>query len=127
MKTVFKILGFMFYYFSPFVIVYFNHAVFADGGFDVDMLGLIIVLGSFFGLYKYIEKKRKLNEIQDKNKLFIIIWVGVKRLLTMLALYWVLVTVDDNIDKLVLTVQLMSISFVLGFIFSILGNKKKIQ
>ena len=124
MKRFFKVLGFLFYYFSPFVIVYLNHAVLVDGGFDVDVLGLIIVLGAVFGVYKYIEKRKNLNEIQDRNKMFIICWVGFKRVLSMIGLYWLLVTVDDNIDKLVLTVQLMTASFVLGFIFNVLGNKK---
>ena len=82
------------------------------------------MLGAVFGVYKYIEKRKNLNEIQDRNKMFIICWVGFKRVLSMIGLYWLLVTVDDNIDKLVLTVQLMTASFVLGFIFNVLGNKK---
>lgn len=114
----------MFYYFSPFFIVYLNHAILVDGTLDVSVIGLIIMVGSIFGVYKFIEKKKNLSEIQDKSKMFIVCWIGIKRVLMTIILWWGLVTIRDNIDRLELTIQLLTVSFTLGFIFNVLGNRK---
>ena len=124
MKKVFKVLGFLFYYISPFIIVYLNHAVLEDGGFNVDLTGLLIVLIAVFGLYKWLEHKKNIKEIQDKNKMFIIVWNGFKRIGVSVLLYWLLVTIDDNIAKLVLTMQLLTLTFIIGFLFTVLGERK---
>lgn len=125
MKKFFKVLGFLFYYASPFIIVYYNHAVLEDGGYNVDLVGLLIVLVAIFGVFKWLEHKKNIREIQDKSKMFIIIWNGFKRIGSSLLLYWLLCTINDNIAKLVLTIQLLTLTFVLGLIFTVLGNKKK--
>jgi len=128
MKITFKILGFIFNYLSPFVIVYYNHAVLVDGGVDVGILGMIIALGGVFGIYKYIEKRKRLSEIQDKNKMFITVYTGIKRLLITFALWWILITINSNIGDLILTVKLFTLTFVVGFIFNLLGTRvKKVQ
>jgi small-conductance mechanosensitive channel len=124
MKKVFKVLGFLFYYISPFIIVYLNHAVLEDGGFNVDLTGLLIVLIAVFGLYKWLEHKKNIKEIQDKSKMFIIMWNGFKRIGVSVLLYWLLVTIDDNIAKLVLTMQLLTLTFIIGFLFTVLGERK---
>jgi len=128
MKHIFKVLGFIFNYFSPFVIVYFNHAVLVDGGVDYGILGMIIVIGGVFGIYKYVEKKKRLSEIQDKNKLFITVYNGIKRLLITFALWWILRTINNNIGDLILTVKLFTLTFIVGFVFNLLGTRvKKVQ
>ena len=124
MRNTFKIFGFLFYYISPFVIVYFNHAVLVDGSIDVDVTGLIIVLSAVIGLYKWFEHKKNIKEIQDKSKMFIIVWNGFKRIGISILLYWLLITIDDNIAKLVLTMKLLTATFIVGFIFTVLGNRK---
>ena len=124
MKKVFKVFGFLFYYISPFVIVYLNHAVMVEGGIDVDVMGLLIVLIAVFGLYKWLEHKKNIREIQDKNKMFILCWNGFKRIGISVILYWLLITIDDNIAKLVLTAQLLTATFSIGFLFTVLGNIK---
>ena len=124
MRKFWKVLGFLFNFLSPFIIVYLNHAVMVDGGIDVDVMGLLIVLIALFGLYKYIEHKKNVNEIQDKNAMFRVVWSGGKRILFSVVLWWLLITIDDNIEKLVITVQLLTLTFILGFIFNILGNRK---
>ncbi len=124
MRKFWKVLGFLFNFLSPFIIVYLNHAVMVDGGIDVDVMGLLIVLIALFGLYKYIEHKKNVNEIQDKNAMFRVVWSGGKRILFSVVLWWLLITIDDNIEKLVITVQLLTATFIMGFIFNVLGNKK---
>jgi len=125
MKHIFRVLGFTFNYFSPFVIVYYNHARVVDGGLDVSVLGLMIVTGGVFGIFKFIEKKKRLSEIQDKNKLFIVVYSGIKKLLITFAIWWTLLTISDNIDALILTVKLFTLTFLVGFAFNLLGTKVK--
>jgi len=125
MRKTFKVLGFMFNFFSPFVIVYLNHAVLVEGGTDVDSLGLIVILFAVIGLIRYIEHKIKVYEIQDKNKMFLVVWNGGKRIVFAIGLWWLMITIEANVDKLVLTLQLLTVTFILGLFFNILGNRPK--
>lgn len=125
MRRFFKVLGFMFNFFSPFVIVYLNHAVLVEGGTDVDSLGLIVILFAVIGLIRYIEHKIKVYEIQDKNKMFLVMWNGSKRIVFAIGLWWLMITIEANVDKLVLTLQLLTVTFILGLFFNVLGNRKK--
>lgn len=125
MRKTFKVLGFMFNFFSPFVIVYLNHAILVEGGTDVDSLGLIVILFAVIGLIRYIEHKIKVYEIQDKNKMFLVIWNGGKRIVFAIGLWWLMITIEANVDKLVLTLQLLAVTFIVGLFFNVLGNRKK--
>jgi hypothetical protein len=116
-------LGLLFTYISPFIIVYLNHAVLTEGGVDVDTVGLIIILATFIGIVRYIEHKVKVFEIQDKKKMFLIVWSGMKRIGLTIGVWWLLITIEANIDDLILTVQLLTTTFILGFIFTVLGNR----
>lgn len=125
MRKVFKVFGLLFTYISPFIIVYLNHAVLTEGGTDVDTIGLIIVLATFVGIVRFIEHKIKVFEIQDKNKMLLIVWSGFKRIALTVSVWWLLITIEANIDDLVLTIQLLTVTFIIGFIFTVLGNKKR--
>jgi|LGVE01.1.fsa_nt_gb hypothetical protein len=123
-KRIFRILGLLFTYVSPFIIVYLNHAVLVSGGTDIDTIGLIIVLGTFVGIIRFIEHKIKVYEIQDKNKMFLVMWNGSKRIVFAIGLWWLMVTIEANVDKLVLTLQLLTVTFMIGLFFNVLGNRK---
>ena len=125
MKKLFKILGFLFNYVSLFVIVYLQYTVLVDGGTDIELKGVIIILGSLIGLVKFLEKKKNVLEIQDKSAMFRVVYVGVKRLFMCVGAYWLLMMIDENIADLVLTVQLFTASLILGLFFNVLGNRKK--
>jgi|LGVF01.2.fsa_nt_gb hypothetical protein len=125
MKKVFKVLGFLFNYVSLFIIVYLQYTVFVDSGTNVEVKGVIIVIGATIGIVKFLEKRKNVLEIQDKNVMFRVVYTGFKRLAMCIGAYWLLIVVDENIADLVLTVKLFTFSLLLGLLFNVLGNKKK--
>jgi len=125
MRNVYKVLSFFFYFVSPFIIGYLQYTVFISGGLDLEVKGMFILLFAFFFFVKYVEHKKSIAEIQDRHRLAIIIYSGIKRILMVIGMYWILITIDSNIDDLVLTMKLFTITFVIGLFFAILGNKKK--
>ena len=125
MKKLFIVLGFFFSWLAPFGVVFINHVVLVDKTWDVDMLGLLMVLALVIGLVKYIDGRVKVWDIQNKNKTFRIIWNNSKKILLMLCLTWVLYTIEDSIGKIQWSGVLISACFIIGFVFTLLGNLKK--
>ena len=124
MRKTFKLLGFLFTFIAPFVIVYLNHAVLQEGGVDISTVGLLIIGVSIIGLIKYIEHKTTVLEIQDRNKMFRVIYSGGKKIAITVGLWWAMITITTNIDDLVLTLQLLTFTFTVGLGFNVLGNRK---
>lgn len=124
-RNIYKVLGFFFYFPSLFIIVYLQYTVFVESGVDIEIKGLIILIVLIYSLWKWLEHKKNVKEIQDKNVMFRVIYTGFKKLITCLGLYYLLKLIDGNIEDLVLTTQLATVSFSLGLFFTILGNRKK--
>lgn len=124
-RNIQKALGFFFYFPSLFIIVYLQYTVFVESGVDIEIKGLIILIVLVFSLWKWLEHKKNVKEIQDKNVMFRVIYTGFKKLAICVGLYFLLQLIDGNIDDLVLTTQLATASFTLGLFFTILGNRKK--
>jgi len=125
MRTVWKILGFLFTFISPFAIVYLQYTVFTEEGMNIELKGVIVVLFSIFSLVKYLEHKKNVLEIQDKSPMFRVVYTGFKRIFITVGLYWIITMIDDNIADLVLTLQLLTATLIIGFLFNVLGNLKK--
>ena len=125
MRMLFKILGFIFSWISIFVIVYVNHIALADEQFDVDLFGLLLVMGGLIGIIKWVDNKCKVYEIQDKNKMFRVNWNNGKRVIMIISFTWILFTIEDNLPKMQLSALLITFSFIIGYVFTILGNIKK--
>ena len=124
MRKIFKVLGFLFTFIAPFVIVYLNHAVLKEGGIDVNTTGLLIIMVSVIGLIKFIEHKTTVLEIQDRHKMVRIIYSGFKKIGITVGLWWLLVTITANIDDLLVTLQLLTTTFSIGLLFNVIGNRK---
>jgi hypothetical protein len=124
MRKTFKLLGFLFTFIAPFAIVYMNYAVLQEGGVDINTVGLLIIGVSIIGLIKYIEHKTTVLEIQDRNKMFRVIYSGGKKIAITVGLWWAMITITTNIDDLVLTLQLLTFTFTVGLGFNVLGNRK---
>jgi hypothetical protein len=127
MSNFFKVLGFLFGWIAPFVVIYFRHVVIVDG-YDVDMFGLLLILGLIIGFVKWVDNKIELWEIHKEKRMFILSWKNGKKILTVAILVWVLFTIEDNLPKLQWTSLLILFCFITGFVFTLLGNitrKKK--
>lgn len=124
MSKLFKLLGFILSWFAPFGVVYFNHVVTVDG-YDVDMFGLLLILALVIGFMKYIDGRVEKWDIRNEHKVFRINWSNGKKILLVLGLTWVLFTIEDSLPKLQLSAILISISFVLGWFFTLLGNLRR--
>lgn len=124
-----KILGFIFSWLAPFAVVYINHVVLVDNEFDtsvdVDMFGLLIVLGLVVGLIRYINGRVEKWDIRNEHKVFRINWSNGKKLIMAVAITWIFYTIEDDIVKIQWSAVLISTSFALGWLFTLLGNIKK--
>jgi|LGOV01.1.fsa_nt_gb hypothetical protein len=121
----FKILGAIFSWLAPFAVVYVNHVVLEDSSFNVDMFGLLIILGLAIGLVRYINGRVEKWDIRNEHRIFRINWNNGKKILMAVALTWVLYTIEDSMDKIQWSGVLISASFILGWVFTLLGNLKK--
>ena len=125
MYKLFKVLGFLIGWFAPFGVVYINHVALVEGGYDVDMFGLLIVLVIIVGFVKWVDKRVEVWDIQDKNKVFRLVWTNSKKIILAIGLTWVLYTIEDDIKKIQVTGLLITACLVVGFVFSLLGELKK--
>lgn len=125
LKKLCKFISFLFATLSLFIVVIYNHAIFEDGSWNVDVIGLIVILVILFITIKRIDKKMDVWEIQDKNKLIRIHWANFKRIMFAVGTWWALVTIENNMGKLILTTQLFILSFGISWIFARLGYTEK--
>lgn len=123
--VIFRILGFVASWFFPFAVVYVNHVILVDSTFDVDMFGLIILLGLVTGLIRYIDGRVEKWDIRNEHKIFRINWGNGKKIIMAVALTWLLYTIEDDIIKIQWSAVLITASFVLGWFFTLIGNIKK--
>ena len=124
MKKLFLVLGFVFSWLVPFGVVYLNHVILSDASYDVDMFGLLIVLALILGLVKMVDNKIEVWELNKEHKVFIINWRNSKKIILILMLTWVLFTIEDDLGKMQLTALLITCSFIIGWLFTVLGVKK---
>ena len=122
---IFKILGFLCSWLLPFAVVYVNHVVLVDSTFDVDMFGLLIILGLAIGLIRYINGRVEKWDIRNEHRIFRINWNNGKKIIIAGAMTWVLYTIEDDIVKIQWSAVLISAAFILGWFFTLIGNIKK--
>jgi len=125
MYKLFKVLGFTFSWLAPFGVIFVNHVVLVDASWDVDMFGLLLVIILVIGLVKYIDGRVRVWDIQDTKKIFRIVWNNTKKILIAIMLTWMLYTIEDSIGKIQWSGVLISACFIVGFIFTLLGNLKQ--
>lgn len=125
LRKLCKAISFLFATVVLFAIIIYNHAIFEDGSWNVDVIGLLVILTIIFITIKRIDKKMDVWEIQDKNKLLRIHWTNFKRVMYTFGAWWLLVTIDNNMEKIILTTQLFLVSLSLSWIFARLGHKEK--
>ena len=106
----------------PFAVVYVNHVVLVDSTFDVDMFGLLIILGLAIGLIRYINGRVEKWDIRNEHRIFRINWNNGKKMLIAGAMTWMLYTIEDDIVKIQWSAVLISAAFILGWLFTLIGN-----
>ena len=124
MSKLFKILGFLFSWIAPFGVIYVNHIVLEDASWNVTVSGLMIVFLLGIALVKRIDKECEVWKINKEHKIFRLNWSNGKKILIMVSVTWFLYTIEASFDKIQLSALLISISFVVGYVFSLLGNLK---
>jgi len=122
---IWRVLGFVFSWVAPFVVIYLNHIVLTPTTYEVDMFGLLIVLIMLVSFVKWIDNKVKIWKIQDKHKVFILNWEQGKKILLMFTLTWILFTIDKSLPKMQWSALIISFCFVIGYLFTLLGTRKK--
>lgn len=105
-------------------VLYINHVVLVEGA-ELDTFGMLVTLVIIFTFIKWVDGKTKVWEIQKEFKIFRLIWTNGKRILVAGLGTWLLFVVEDNIGKLQTSALLITSCFVIGFIFTLLGNFRK--
>ena len=93
-----------------------------DSTFDVDMFGLLIILGLAIGLVRYINGRVEKWDIRNEHRIFRINWNNGKKMLIAGAMTWMLYTIEDDIVKIQWSAVLISAAFILGWLFTLIGN-----
>ena len=125
MFKLFKVLEFIMSWFAPLGVIYINHIVLEDASWNVDMFGLLVVLGLGIALIKRVDKECAVWKIQKDHKFFRLNWDNGKKVLIAIALSWVLFTVEDDLGKIQLSGLLISLCFVIGWVLTLIGNLKQ--
>jgi len=125
MSKTLKVLGFIVSWFAPLGVIYVNHIVLEDASWDVDMFGLLIVLGLAIAFIKRIDKKCDVWEIQNVHRIFRLNWGSTKKVILATGLTWMLYTIEDDLSKLQLSGLLITMCFVIGWVLTLLGNLKE--
>lgn len=124
---LFKVLGFMFTWFAPFIVVYINHVSNVEGGFEVDMFGMLFIALIVILLIRYIDKRVDVWDIQNRHKVFILNWKSLKKIAMTAMFAGVFYLIEDDIPKIQWTLVLVTGCFTIGWVLALLGsiNKKK--
>ena len=125
MKKILLVLGFLFSWISPFIVIYLNHIVAVEATTEVDLFGLLLALAFIIGFIKWVDNKCKVWEIQDRYKLFRVNWSNGKKIIIAIGLTWILHTVEDDLPKIQWSAVLITISMCIGYVLTLLGNIKK--
>ena len=125
MSNIFKILGFVIKWGGSLTVIYINHIVLVENGKELDLIGLLVVTGIILSFVHYVDGRVKIFDIQGKHKIFRISWNSAKSILVALIITWGLYTVEDNLPKLQWTATLITACFILGYVFTLIGNLKK--
>lgn len=119
-----KILGFIFSWIAPFGVIYVNHVILEETQYNVDMIGLLIIVALVIGFIKYIDGRVEKWDYRNEHKIFRLNWNNGKKVFMLGILVWSLFTIEDNLTKLQWSSILILISFILGWLFTLLGNLK---
>jgi hypothetical protein len=125
MFRLLKFIGFLFSWIVPFGVVYVNHIVLVESTKEVDMFGLIVGVALIVGLVRYIDDRVEKMDIRNERRVMIITWKNAKKITMALVLTWLLFTVENNLPRLKITAILICASFIIGYVFTLLGNLKK--
>ena len=125
MINLFKVIGFTIKWGGSLTVIYINHIVLVETGKELDLIGLMVAVGIILSFVHYVDNRVKIWDIQDKNKIFRISWENGKGILIALLLTWGLYTVEDNLPRLQWTATLITACFIIGYVFTLLGNIKQ--
>ena len=119
MFRLLKLLSFMVGWLGAFLVVYLNHVVLVDGGYDIDLFGIIIIAFSVLMVLKRFDKTVDLWRIHKTNRKITIIYDNLKKIIIVVFLTWALYTIEDDIVKLQWSGVLISTCFIVGMLLSL--------
>ena len=119
MFRLLKFLSLIVGWFGSFVVVYLNHVILIDGGYDIDLFGIIIIAFSVLMVLRRFNKTVDLWRIHKTNRKITIIYDSLKKILIAVFITWALYTIEDDIVKLQWTGVLISACFIGGMILSL--------
>ena len=131
LKLSFNILSLTFFKVLPIVVVLRNHLHNTEQGWNVQLVGwFIIVLILYFAWFKPMERKVKVWEIQDVNKLFVYNFQKLRVVMLFGMLWWLWIVLHQDYELIKETLFLVFLSVSIGWCFGFLGvttNKKEVS
>ena len=104
----------LFTFVSPIVIVFQYNIVLEEGGYDLNVFGIMFAFIVLFVTYKVLTRKINIWEIQSKHITFRVIYSSLKTLISVGTIWLVYEMINNAYDKIHMTLMLTFFSVLIG-------------
>lgn len=104
----------LFTFVSPIVIVFQYNIVLEEGGYDLNVFGIMFAFIVLFVTYKVLTRKINIWEIQSKHITFRVIYGSLKTLISVGTIWLVYEMINNAYDKIHMTLMLTFFSVLIG-------------
>lgn len=104
----------LFTFVSPIVIVFQYNIVLEEGGYDLNVFGIMFAFVVLFVTYKVLTRKINIWEIQSKHITFRVIYGSLKTLISVGTIWLVYEMINNAYDKIHMTLMLTFFSVLIG-------------
>lgn len=121
MYRLFLLLHFLLTWVVTLYIVFYFNIRMEDGGWNLNLFGVLFVFTLGVIGYKTLNKKMNIWEIQSRNKVLRAIISSIKAITFSGLVWWIWESLNNNYEDIHLTLMLVFFSIVLGAIFRFIG------
>ena len=115
MMYILLMIGYILFTFvSPIVIVFQYNIVLEEGGYDLNVFGIMFAFVVLFVTYKVLTRKINIWEIQSKHITFRVIYGSLKTLISVGTIWLVYEMINNAYDKIHMTLMLTFFSVLIG-------------
>ena len=121
MRRFFNLLYFIFFWLLPFYIVFHYNVILEDGGYNLNLFGLMFAFVFGVILYKNLSKRMNIWDIQQRYPRVRAIFGLIKAVLFSGVIWWIWESLYINYEKIHLTLMLVFFSLLIGSVFRVLA------
>lgn len=115
----------LFTFINPIIIVFQFNVVLEDGGYNLNLFGLMFAFILIFIGYKVLTKRINIWDIQNRNKAFRVVFSSIRTIVMIGGLWWIYETINLAYDKIHMTLMLTFFSVLVGVGFRLMALSKQ--